>query len=117
MAKGIKRLEKVISIIRGHLSGEIQAQQIHLLLLVAGDQGINQSKLMDLLALSRAAVSRNVRMLSTYYTTDEEGGEPTEAGLGLIETRTDLYDRKAKAVFLTSKGQALIDTLEKALDS
>lgn len=84
--------------------------QLHVLLLVLSQPGVNMSDLSGLTELSRAAVSRNTLALSKRsYLSTAHGGR--RRGLDLVTQSPDPNDSRAKRVGPTKRGRALAERL------
>lgn len=103
------RLLKVVRFLRQEIDGEMQLQQLELLLTVALQEGITSPELIESLHVSNAAVSRNLKIYSRYSDKGEEKGH------GLFELKPDMFERRRLAVFLTTRGKEVISNIEKRL--
>lgn len=115
LSSSLKGFKKALEVVTNEVYAEIPPQQILLFLTVADKEGITQHDLQDVLNQSQAAISRNVKQLSVYLEEGEHGNK-VKKGYGLLDTRPDMCNRKRSAVFLTKDGQALLETLEFALN-
>ena len=96
----------MVEIFRTHLSRQLPSQHISLFLLVALKPGISQADLSRELQMPQGTVSRNVKLLSTYF--EQNGRGRCAKGYGLLQTRP-LADRSpALGVHLTDKGEGLM---------
>lgn len=81
----------------------VSAPQVHLLTTLRIHGQIYQQDLEKYTGVKKSANSRNVAKLG-------QGMKPAiEPGLGLVESITDLKDRRLQYVQLTAKGHALLD--------
>lgn len=88
------------------LNPEMPAQNVLTLLLVAQSPGISMAELQQRLKVASSTMSRNIASLSAHR-------GKGEAGLGLIEAREDIMDRRAKLVWLTPAGVKFADNLSR----
>lgn len=90
----------------GH--GDISLHQIKTLLFVArrdlAGQPADQREIADGLRLSTSGVSRAIASLGHY-------GRGDRSGLGLVETKPSLSDRRRKPVVLTRKGLSVLSKI------
>jgi DNA-binding MarR family transcriptional regulator len=87
----------------------IPTQTAECLLVVAAQPGITMQKLSESTGLAQSSCSRNVAMLSKYHRLGKEGYD-------LVEAVDDPRERRRKIVFLTTKGQRLINKALKHID-
>lgn len=99
----LPKLVEVVDLIR-KLDPEMSMQTLLTLLLVgsAGEAGLSQLDLFNRLGMSKAAVSRNVSILSKYK-------GPGLAGLGLIESEMQPENRRQRVLRLTPKGAKFLE--------
>jgi DNA-binding MarR family transcriptional regulator len=83
---------------------QITAHSANLVLAVAQHPGVTQSSLADLLGLPPATVSRAAAAVSEYPTKER-------AGSGLVRAQVRRDDRRSHGLWLTPKGEALIEEL------
>jgi DNA-binding MarR family transcriptional regulator len=82
----------------------IPTQTAECLLVVAVNPGITMQKLSDLTGLAQSSCSRNVAMLSKYHRLGKEGYD-------LVEAVDDPRERRRKIVYLTRKGQTVVNKI------
>jgi DNA-binding MarR family transcriptional regulator len=87
----------------------IPAQTIECLLVVAVNPGITMQKLSEQTGLAQSSCSRNVAMLSKYHRLGKEGYD-------LVEAVDDPRERRRKIIYLTTKGQKVVNTVMRHLD-
>lgn len=105
----INRLLEVLQFLRNRLNRELPIQQAVLLLTVAGRPGITMPELMAALDMPQGTVSRNVKALS--HSVSWQAGAVVPRGYGLLRTQPSVGNRQILAVFLTGRGQALVEEL------
>jgi DNA-binding MarR family transcriptional regulator len=71
-------------------------------------------RLDDRVGLSQSSVSRNLKRLGVRLRQDVKGAW-VDAGMGLVDTRPDLYETRKLASTLTKKGVKLMHDLQGAL--
>lgn len=103
MMKAVQKLINIVEEFR-KLDTEMQMQTAMTFLLVAKNEGCTVKEVGEWLGLSGAASSRNVAALSEWH----RKGRP---GHNLVVSKTDLDDRRARKLFLTPKGRAVLNTL------
>jgi DNA-binding MarR family transcriptional regulator len=87
----------------------IPTQTAECLLVVAVNPGITMQKLSDLTGLAQSSCSRNVAMLSKYHRLGKEGYD-------LVEAVDDPRERRRKIVYLTRKGQTVVNKIMLKID-
>ena len=98
-------LDNALRFARSHLSPDVTAQRLLILICVYFNQGLSQRELLTKLeSTSITALSRNLADLSSWTTRKKEGP-------GLIELRPDPMNLRVKRVYLTSAGQAFVKRL------
>lgn len=98
-------LDNSLRYARSHLSPDVTAQRLLILICVYFNQGLSQRELLAKLdSTSITALSRNLADLSTWTTRKTEGP-------GLIELRADPMNLRVKRVFLTNDGQKFVKSL------
>jgi DNA-binding MarR family transcriptional regulator len=100
----LRRLWSQVETFR-ELDPEMSSQTIATLLLVALNPGIRVLALGPKLGLERSAASRNVERLASITT------KTGVRGWGLIEYRDDPEDRRAKCLYLTTKGEKFLQSV------
>lgn len=104
--KELSCLFSTVEIFRKRLSRQLPSQHISLLLLIAARPGITQSDLGEILGMPQGTVSRNVKLLSSYFERDQ--GRGTVKGYDLLFTRPLEDGAYPLGVYLTNKGEDLI---------
>jgi len=95
-------LDNALRFARSHLSADITAQRLLILICVYFNQGLSQRELLTKLeSTSITALSRNLADLSAWTTRKKEGP-------GLIELRSDPMNLRVKRVFLTAAGMKFV---------
>ena len=108
------RLFDAVEMLRKQVKKDMPSQHIALLLTVSQHPGASMPELCDLLEMPQGTLSRNVKVLSSYGECSERFAKVE--GLGLLYTEQDKDSRHARAVFLSEKGQAVIDDLNAVLN-
>lgn len=105
IANEIQVLDRALRFARAHLSADVTAQRLLILIGVYFHEGLSQRQLLGHLdSTSITALSRNVADLSSLTT-------KKEAGPGLLELRVDPLNLRIKRVFLTKKGRRFMKLL------
>lgn len=112
----ITKMFAAIEFLRKRLSKGMPSQHVTLLLAVSENPGITMPELCQLLDMPQGTVSRNVKVLS-HYVERLEGNVLKSRGYGLLRTQPDSHSSHSLAVYLTGKGQALVQELEQVLRS
>ena len=95
-------LDQALRFARAHLTADVTAQRLLILLCVFFNQGMSQRELLTKLdSTSITALSRNLADLSAWTTRKTEGP-------GLIELRNDPMNLRIKRVYLTRKGERFV---------
>lgn len=95
-------LDNALRFARSHLSADVTAQRLLILICVYFNQGLSQRELLTKLeSTSVTALSRNLADLSAWTTRKQEGP-------GLIELRPDPMNLRVKRVFLTTAGMTFV---------
>lgn len=95
-------LDNALRFARSHLSADVTAQRLLILICVYFNQGLSQRELLNKLeSTSITALSRNLADLSAWTTRKSEGP-------GLIELRGDPMNLRVKQVFLTRDGEKFV---------
>ncbi|RME39344.1 MAG: MarR family transcriptional regulator [Deltaproteobacteria bacterium] len=110
----VARMFAALELVRRRLNKAIPTQQLSLLLAVAENPGITMPELCRLLDMPQGTVSRNVKMLSHYIDRSAQG-VLRPRGYGLLRTQPDRHNPLALAVYLTGKGEALVQEIERIL--
>lgn len=106
--KSFRLLLKITETFR-EVDKDILLSSASVFLWVALHEGSTQREMRDDLGLASSTSSRNLAALSKVHRL----GKP---GLGLVEWVESPEDRRAKLLFLTTKGKALVGQLLAALD-
>lgn len=87
------------------LGNDVPLQQILVLLYISSKgSGCTQAEMREDLDMAASTASRNIAALSKVHRLGKEG-------LGLIDWRDDLLDRRVKRIHLTPKGRAFMKDL------
>lgn len=98
----IKQLDRALRYARSHLSADVTAQRLLILLAVYQHEGLSQRELLSHLeSTSITALSRNIADLSGLTT-------KKTAGPDLLELRHDPANLRIKRVFMTRKGKRFV---------
>jgi DNA-binding MarR family transcriptional regulator len=91
--------------------GEVELNALQILLIVASYKGrtVPQGTIRELIGLSESAVSRNLAILG-------EGNSIRAPGPKLVESFEDPEYRRRRLVRLTTRGKALVETLQGIID-
>lgn len=112
----IFKILQFTEVLREEIDPEIPANQISLILWVAIRPGMSQAELAKLLKMPESQMSRTVAKLE--LKTRVIQGLQKEYGLGLIESRRDdPKDNRKKCLYMTPKGEEVVQKFEKALYS
>jgi DNA-binding MarR family transcriptional regulator len=84
-------------------------QQLISFLLVAKEEGLTVSEYARRAGLAQGVMTRNLFDLGEY-------NRRKDPGLGLVEQRPDLQDRRAHLTYLTHKGRGAVGAYRRALD-
>ena len=103
----LSRLQKVTDILR-HFDNELPAQLISILFYIASHNGCRTAEMPKALNLAQSSISRCTDWLSDYHRL----GKP---GMGLIKKVVDPNDRRERRVYLTWKGECLMETIKEIL--
>lgn len=105
----LKALDRALRYTRAHLSPDVTAQRLLILLCVYFNEGLSQRELLDKLdSTSITALSRNIADLSDLTTRKTQGP-------GLLELRTDPQNLRIRRVHLTRRGKAFVRRWLKAM--
>lgn len=95
----LQQLDRALRFARSHISADITAQRLLILIGVHFHEGLSQRQLLSFLdSTSITALSRNIADLSSLTTKKLPGP-------GLLELRVDPLNLRVKRVFLTPKGK------------
>ena len=98
-------LDNALRFARSHLSPDVTAQRLLILICVYFNQGLSQRELLTKLdSTSITALSRNLADLSAWTTRKKEGPD-------LIEMRADPMNLRIKRVYLTGAGEEFVRQL------
>jgi DNA-binding MarR family transcriptional regulator len=95
----VNKLIKFLAEVR-KIDGEMQAQTLMTLLMIARTPGISQVEIADTLDISKSTVSRTVTALSDY-----KNQRSSKGGYGFVVQRVDPANRRYRQLFLTPEGQ------------
>ncbi|AMV73348.1 MarR family transcriptional regulator [Desulfuromonas sp. DDH964] len=105
----VSNMLEAMELLRRRVHREMPIQHIVLLLTVAENPGITMPELVTRLDMPQGTVSRNVKILSSYV--EWENGVARTRGRNLLRTLPDADNRHVLAVFLTGRGEALVQEL------
>ena len=103
--KTIRNLVNISSKVRKDF-GDMPVQMLETLLLIGLNPDISNKELEKMLGLSRASITRNIRIW-TSWTADRE------AGPALVEARPDPYEMRRNMSRLTKQGEKYVSDLAK----
>tara|TARA_R110002072_G_scaffold151470_1_gene300756 strand:- start:1404 stop:1805 length:402 start_codon:yes stop_codon:yes gene_type:complete len=105
-------LKEIVAKIGEAVDSNMPLHQALVLFIVAtaNEDGIEMRDIARQSGLSTSSVSRNIAALGEWHRLQRPG-------LGLVETRTDLADRRRKPVHLTKKGEATMQSLNGLLSA
>lgn len=112
--KGLSRIDKLVDMLQQKIYAEFPIQQLKLLAKVAehAKTGVTMPELMALTKMPQGSLSRNIKKLSTYLEPDEDNPNiKKEGGYGLVRTVPDMVNRRSFRVFITKKGEKLVEKL------
>lgn len=109
----IQPLFDVLQLLRSRVNRDLPIQQALLLLAVAERPGVTMPELMQLLNMPQGTVSRNVKALS--HSVSLQNGIAVPRGYGLLRTMPSVDNRQVLAVYLTVRGEVLIDEVASLL--
>lgn len=110
--KKLEIFSDTLEFFRHELKGEIQAQQLVVLLLIYNNKDITMLDIINKTGLSQSTISRNIALLLEWFNYSKR-----QAGAGIVNIYEDPMDRRRKVIELTAKGKALFARLEKYLAS
>lgn len=105
--KVVEDLLKAISVLRA-TNSKMTLQQLTALCLVALDEGRQVSKYAGAAGIAQGVMTHHLFDLGDYNRSREEG-------LGLVEQRPDLMDRRSHLTYLTHKGRGIMQSVIRAL--
>lgn len=103
----LRDLLKAVELLRA-TNQKMTLQQLTALLLVALDEGLQVGSYAKAAGIAQGVMTRHLFDLGEYSRSREEG-------LGLVEQRPNLMDRRAHLTYLTHKGRGLMQGLIRAL--
>ena len=103
----------ILQLLRTRLNRDLPIQQAVLLLTVAERPGVTMPELMAILDMPQGTVSRNVKALS--HSVSLQNGALVPRGYGLLRTMPSVDNRQVLAVFLTGRGEALVEEIARHL--
>ncbi|MHB8708577.1 MAG: MarR family winged helix-turn-helix transcriptional regulator [Desulfuromonadales bacterium] len=109
----IDNLLRALHFLRNRISRDLPIQHAALLLTVARYPGITMPELMQALDMPQGTVSRNVKVLS--HSVVWQNGIAVPRGYGLLRTQPSVDNRQMLAVYLTGRGEALIEEVSRLL--
>lgn len=107
----MNKLTKVVAYLRKEVEREFPLQQLHLLLEIAADEGLDTKELATRTEMSGGPLSRGVRKLATVIDRREDG-KIVEVGMGLVEIQVG---RRQHTYWLSPKGKALMNAIRTIL--
>jgi len=111
----VSRMLEAMELLRKRVHREMPIQHIVLLLTVAENPGVTMPELVSRLDMPQGTVSRNVKVLSSYV--EWENGVARSRGRNLLRTLPDAENRHILAVYLTGRGEALVQELARTVNS
>lgn len=109
----VAHLFDALRLFRQRVSKNMPTQQILLLLTVARHPGITMPELIQTLDMPQGTVSRNVKALA--HSVSWQSGIAVPHGYGLLRTLPSVDNNRVLAVFLTGRGEALIEELARQI--
>lgn len=100
----LSRLQKATDLLR-IFDNELPAQLISVLFYVGAHNGCRTTEMPKALGLAQSSISRCTDWLSDYHRL----GKP---GMGLIKKVVDPEDKRARRVYLTYKGECLMESIK-----
>ncbi|PLX80560.1 MAG: hypothetical protein C0616_08150 [Desulfuromonas sp.] len=110
----VTRIFNVVEFLRGRISKSMPIQHVALFLLVAQKQGITMPDLCEQLSMPQGSLSRNVKLLSRFL--EKSNGRMVARGYDLLRTEPSTANPHALAVFLTPKGEDLVEEMVDMLE-
>lgn len=104
----VERLRRIIDVMRV-FDHQIPAQVLSVFFYVAAHDGCLTSGMAGELNIAQSSISRCTDWLSDYHRL----GKP---GMGLVVKKKDPYDSRLRRVYLTDKGQSLVNQIKEILD-
>lgn len=109
MMTDIAKVLKAVEMLRKRVHKGMPSQHLSMLLAVAEQPGITMPELCRVLDMPQGTVSRNVKVLSCYV--DQDSGNSRPKGRNLLRTQTDQDNPLCLAVYLTGRGEAVVEEL------
>jgi DNA-binding MarR family transcriptional regulator len=108
--EGIKKMNKAIRILKGHVKNEINIDQIEILLHLAENEPepVSYSTLSMLMDNTTESISMNIKILGEHHVKVSADGEWIDAGLGLIKAFQSPNDEEDYIAFLTDRGTRVV---------
>jgi len=110
----IRCLLEALQLLRCRVNRDLPIQHVVLLLTVARHPGITMPELVQTLDMPQGTVSRNVKVLS--HSVDWQNGIAVPRGYGLLRTQPSVDNRQMLAVYLTGRGEALVEEVARLFD-
>ena len=107
-------IKEFILYLRIEVDREFPLQQLHVLIEIADNEGINTNDLTEKVVMQKGPLSRNIKTLSTFGEI-EPGGNVTVHGKDLIEVKRDTVERRLLTYWLTDKGRNVIEHIRKIM--
>ena len=109
----LAKMLRAVEMLRRRVHKAMPSQHLSLLLAVADCPGITMPELGRVLNMPQGTVSRNVKVLSHYVEREAGGVQPK--GRNLLRTQPDPGNPHCLAVFLTGRGEAVVEELRAIL--
>lgn len=110
----VTRIYSVVEFLRSRISKSMPIQHVALFLLVAQKQGITMPDLCEQLSMPQGSLSRNVKLLSRFL--EKSNGRMVAKGYDLLRTEPSASNPHALSVFLTPKGEDLVEEMVDMLE-
>lgn len=106
-------IQKAVALLRtqGNENIDMCLSKVDLLLTIAAGPGRSPAEYADLCGLPGSTTNRHIRELRDGHVGPQRG----KAGLGLLTSRPSASDWRRHEVFLTRKGQLLVEHLQSLL--
>lgn len=109
----LAKMLRAVEMLRRRVHKAMPSQHLSLLLAVAERPGITMPELGRVLNMPQGTVSRNVKVLSHYVEREAGGVQPK--GRNLLRTQPDPGNPHCLAVYLTGRGEAVVEELRAIL--
>lgn len=108
--KKLEIFSDCLEFFRNELKGEIQAQQLVVLMLIYRQKTITMLEIINTTGLAQSTISRNIDLLSDWFSYPKR-----IKGADIVRAYIDPMDQRRKIVELNPKGRAMFERLEKYL--